>query len=117
MATGSFAGSVRPVFVPLTANLVPGEYWLGHIMSTNTASTNYSMQRVAMLSSIGAVVYTSVTQGHMEFGNTTTVANSNFMAGWGSYSASSQTTTTIPLSQISGMSQFQTYFGLFGATK
>jgi hypothetical protein len=37
--------------------------------------------------------------------------------GWGSYSSSGNTTTTFPLSNVSGMSNMQTWFNMMAASK
>lgn len=116
----SFASAVmsgiRPLMVPFATSLTPGEYWLAHIQSSSSASTNYSLQRLVTLAP-GILFYTSNTSGYAEIGSTATIASSNVMPGWGSYSASSQTSTTIPLSQISNQSQFQTWFNMMAAVK
>lgn len=107
---------VRALEIGLATTLPPGEYWLGHLQSSNSASTNFSLQRLCMLGP-GVVYFTTNTTGYAPMGSTATMASSNIQQGWGSYSASSQTSTTIPLSQISNHSQFQLWFNLLGSPK
>jgi hypothetical protein len=110
--------AVRPIFIGVGTTLTPGEYWLGHIQSTNTGSTNYSLQRIVSMNSIGLVYYsTMIGTNYAEVGNSATIGSSNIKWGIGSYSASSQTTTTIPISQISNMSNMSLYFNLDGNIK
>ncbi len=101
-------------------NMTPGEYWLGHIWSTNSGSTNMSLQRVCVMSTNAVLAMTmSATQNsYLEIGNSANLTTSNFRLGFGSYSASSQTTTAIPLSQVSIMaSNASYYFALAGQTQ
>jgi hypothetical protein len=107
---------VRPVLIPLATVLTPGEYWLGHIISSSSASSTYSLQRLLNFGGAsGFVHYSTNTEGFKRIGSTASMNSSNVMGGWGSYSASSQTTTTIPLSQISNMSNLQTWFNMMAA--
>jgi hypothetical protein len=93
---------IRPLFVPLAgSNVTPGEYWIGMIQSTTTGSTNYSLNRVAMMTTPGMLYFTGSTNSYAEIGNSVFITTSNYRPGFGSYSASTQTTTAIPLSQIS----------------
>ena len=113
-----FSG-VRPVFIPADGtNQPPGEYWYGNIQSTTTGSTNMVLQSVAFMSGGGVLYRTETTNNYMEIGNSVAITSSNWRPGFGSYSASSQTTTTIPLSQISAMaSNASLYFALAGLTR
>jgi hypothetical protein len=107
----------RPLIVPFVTSLSQGEYWLAHNMTTNTGSTNYSNQRNLLLSNSGIQNYSTGTLPYAEIGFTASNASSNIQAGWGSYSASSQTTTSIPITQISHMSNLQTWFNAMAAIK
>lgn len=109
--------NIRPLMVGIGTTLTPGEYWLAHIQSTNTGSGTYSMQRVCRPNSMGLVYHSNITAGYMEIGNSVSIASSNQKWGIGSYSASSQTTTTIPISQITNMSQSSLYFYALGQVK
>ena len=106
---------IRPINVPFNVSLTPGEYWLGIIQSTASASTNMSLQQLVSFAP-GMVVYTTATSAYADFGATST-NNSNMMQGWGSYSSSGNTTTTFPLSNVSGMSNMQTWFNMMAASK
>ena len=109
----------RPQYVPGSGTQVPpGFYWLAMVQSTSTGSTNYSLQRVAMLSSPGLLYFTATTNNYMEIGNSVAITSSNWRPGFGSYSASSNMTTAIPLTAISAMaSNASIYFALDGNTK
>jgi hypothetical protein len=106
---------IRPINVPMNVSLTPGEYWLGIIQSTNSASTSLSLQPLITFAP-GMVVYTTATSAYADFGATST-NNSNMVQGWGSYSSSGNTTTTFPLSNVSGMSNMQTWFNMMAASK
>lgn len=107
---------VIPIFVPFGTSLSPGEYFLGHIQSSASASTNQALQGV--LSVAPAMVYYSTnTAGYRELGATVTNASSNFRQGMGSYNGSANSTTTIALTAISNQSQFQLWFNMNNATK
>ena len=108
---------VRPMMIGIGTTLSPGEYWLGHIQSTNSGSGTYSMQRLCRPNSFGVVQYVSQTSGYMELGRSASIESSNYKWGIGSYSASSQTTTTLPLSQISNRSNQSIYFYILGQVK
>jgi hypothetical protein len=116
----SFASQVmsglRPILVPVNTSLTPGEYWLAHIQSSSSASTNYSLQNVASVAP-GLLYFTSNSGGYAEIGSTASIAGSNVKQGWGSYSSSGNTTTTLAMSAISGMSQMQLWFNMMAATK
>jgi len=107
---------VRPINVPFATSLSVGEYWMGHRQSSQTGSTNYSLQARVQLAP-GMVYYTTNTTGYAEIGSTVTIASNNIRQGWGSYSASSNTSTTIALSAISNMSQYALYFNLRALSK
>ena len=47
--------------------------------------------------------FTGSTNNYLELGNSVAITTSNYLHRFGSYSASSQTTTAIPLSQVSLM--------------
>jgi hypothetical protein len=114
-ASGVMSG-IRPIMVPFATSLTPGEYWLAHIFQTSSSST---VQNLAQPLRIGPLPmwYSTNTTGYAEFGSTATIANSNFMDGLGLYSASSQTSTTIPLSNISGQSQVQYWWNFMAHSK
>ena len=117
----SFASNVlsgvRPIIVPFGTSLSPGEYFLGHIQSSNSSTTNYAGFPAALSAAPGMVHYTTNTTGYAEIGGTATLAGTNFRQGLGSYSSSGNTSTTFPLSNISGMSQYQLWFNMMNATK
>lgn len=115
LASQMFSG-VRPIFCPLGTSLTPGEYWLGNIISTGSGSTNMPLQQVCIIPG-GNVGYTSNTSAYAEIGSTATIAGSNIPVGWGSYSSSGNTSTTFPMSNISNMSNNQTWFALAAWTK
>lgn len=103
---------IRPIMVGFGTTLTPGEYWLAHIQSTSSGSGTYSLQQQCIPSSVGMVNYSTQTTNYAEYGISTTIASSNLKWGIGSYSASSQTTTTIPISQISNMSNSSLFFNM-----
>jgi hypothetical protein len=108
---------VRPIQMPFnTGALAPGEYWLMHVHSTNSGSTNYSQQRLCQQNAAGFVYYTTNTSGYAEIGNTATNATSNLKWGIGSYSNAAATTTTIGLTQMTAFSNASLYFILNGQT-
>ena len=110
--------AVRPIFFPIGTTFTPGEYWYGHIQSTQTGSTNYSLQRIVSMNSIGLVYYsTMIGTNYAEVGNSATIGSSNVKWGIGSYSASQSTTSTIQISNISNMSAMSLYFNLDGNVK
>jgi hypothetical protein len=112
--------AVRPVWVPGSGtNMPPGEYWLGIIQSTQTGSTNYPLQRIAMMSNPGMLYFTaSSNNSYLEIGNSANISSSNWRLGFGSYSSSGNTTAGIAISQITSMgSNASLYFGIFGQTK
>ena len=121
--TASFGSAnmsnIRPFIIPMATTLSAGEYWLGNIQTTSTANTNYTNFSRVMQQQYGMVVFQSQTQQYLEFGNTQTIASSGLMQGWGSYSASSNTTATsgIPYTNITGNSNLQTWFNMMAATK
>jgi hypothetical protein len=120
-AAATFASQVlsgyRPVIVPFGTSLVPGEYFLGLIFSTTTGSTNYPLSRNVAMPLPGVVYYTTNTQGYLEIGGTASIASSNVKQGWGSYNGSANTTTTIPITAISNMSQYALWFNALAANK
>ena len=111
---------IRPLWIPGSGtNLPSNEYWIGLIQSTNTGSTNYSFQNIAMMTSPGMLYFTaSSNNSYLEIGNSAVISSSNWRLGFGSYSASSNTTANIPLSAITSMSSNASmYFALDGHTK
>jgi hypothetical protein len=106
----------RPIIIPFATSLSPGEYWLANIQSSNSNTTGYNHSRVVNIQQqmVGA---NFITNQYIEIGNSAVVNSSNYIPGWGSYSASSQTSTTIPLSQISPNSGMQTYFNMMAQIK
>ena len=113
-----FSG-VRPVRVPGWSNPVSnGEYWLMMQQSTATGSTNMSLQRNAVMSSPGALYFTaSSNNSYLEYGVSSNIASANWRSGFGSYSASSNTTAAIALSAITSMSSNASlYFAGVGHT-
>ena len=123
--SGSFIASfasavmsqVRPIIIPFGTSLTPGEYWLAHIQSTNSGSTNFSLQRNCYISSPGIVAYTTNVSGYAEIGSTATIASSNYRWGIGSYNGSANMTTTIALSAISAQSNYSHYFNMLCESK
>lgn len=118
--TASFLSAVmsnmRPMIIPFATSLSPGEYWLAFLQSSGTARTNMSLEAV-LRNDPGYVAYTTNTTGYAEMGNTAQISSSNVIAGWGSYSASTQTSTTIPLSNISSSSNHQIWFNAMAQVK
>ena len=108
---------VRPLLIPAGTSLSPGGYWLAHAQSSATGSTNLSLQRNLFLSSPGIVAYTTNTSGYAEIGSSATIQSSNYRWGIGSYSASSNMTTAIPLSAISAQSNYSHYFNMLCQSK
>ena len=110
---------MRPIFIPAGIDAVPGEYWFGMIQSTQTGSTNMSLQRPLLLASSGILYFTaSSNNSYLEYGNTANISSSNWRLGFGSYSASSNTTGQIPLSAFTSMSSNASmYVALDGHTK
>lgn len=111
---------IRALMVGMRTSLAPGVYWLVHIMSTSSASTNYSLQRPCMLpnANFGALLLSTNTSWHADIGNSVLLSTSGLgMPGLGYYSASSQTSTTIPWTQITNMSNYQTVFMLVGMNR
>ena len=94
-------------------------HWLGIIQSTATGSTNYPLQRVAMVTSPGMLYFTgSNNNSYLEYGNSANIASSNYCLGFGSYSATSNMTAAFPLSAITSISSNASmYFALDGHTK
>lgn len=94
---------IRPIFFPQAgSNLSAGEYWMGLIQSTNTGSTNMSLQRPLSYATQAFIAFSGSTQNsYLEYGNSVNMSTSNYRPGFGSYSASSNTTANIALSQIS----------------
>ena len=111
---------IRPIYFPQAgSNVGGGEYWLGLIQSTNTGSTNMSLQRPLSYATVGIVAFTGSTQNSfLEYGNSANLSTSNIRPGYGSYSASSNTTAAIPLSQVSILgSNASVWFAIAGRTK
>lgn len=111
---------IRPIYFPQAgSNVAGGEYWLGLIQSTNTGSTNMSLQRPLSYATQGIIAFTGSTQNSfLEYGNSNNLSTSNIRPGYGSYSASSNTTAAIPLSQVSILgSNASVWFAIAGRTK
>ena len=111
---------LRAVYVPGGGtNLPAGEWWLGIAQSTATGSTNMGiLMSCASMSDAGRMVFTNISQNYMEFGNSAAFTTSGMRPMYGSYSASSNTTSTLALSQFSSMaSNAALYFALDGRTK
>lgn len=116
----SYMSGIRPLWVPASGtNMTAGEQWIGVIQSTGTGSTgSYSMQAVAQMSTPAFLYFTASTNNFLELGSSVAITTSNWRIGFGSYSASSNTTAAIPLSQVSNMvSNASLYFALIGHTK
>jgi hypothetical protein len=109
--------SIRPIMVPFGTSLTPGEYYLGLLYSTSSASTNYALNQVVNMGLPGIIHYSTNTQGYLEIGNSVSIASSNVRQGWGSYSSSGNTTTTLALTAVSGMSQYALWFNALAASK
>lgn len=110
---------IRPIFFPQAGSNVPGgEYWLGLIQSTNTGSTNMSLQRPLSYATQAIVAFTGSTQNsYLEYGNSANLSTSNYRPGFGSYSASTNTTAAIPLSAVSILgSNASIWFAVAGKT-
>ena len=112
-----FLSGVRPFYVPMATSMGPGEYWMAHIRSTNTGTTNAAGLSGIPVQNAGIIAYTTNTSGFLEIGATQSVVSSNVVQGWGSYSSSGNTTTTIALSAISQMSNYQTWFNAMAEIK
>ena len=106
---------VRPTIFPGDGNTIgPNDYWLGVIQSSASGSTNMSLQRNAAMTP-GMLYFTGSTNPYAEIGNSVAITTSNQRLGFGSYSASSQTTTAIPLNQVSTMaSNASLWFAMAG---
>ena len=110
---------IRPVFIPQAGSAMPaGEYWLGLVQSVNTGSTNMSLQRPISYVSQGMVCFTGSAQNsYLEYGASANMSTSNYRPGFGSYSASSNTTGNIALTQISLMASNESiWFAVAGKT-
>ena len=108
---------VRPLYVQAGVDMVPGEYWIGHIQSSNSGSTNDSRIVRNAVMQPAMLYFTISTNNYMEIGNSVAITTSNFRPGFGSHSASSLTTGQIGLSQVSTMaSNASMYFALDGRT-
>lgn len=109
---------IRPTFAPGSGtDMPPGQYWLGVIQSSTTGSTGYSLQR-AVMSTAGMLYFTgSGNNSYLEMGNPNIISSSNYRLGYGSYSASGNTTAAIPLSAITSMSfNASMWFAIVGQT-
>lgn len=110
---------MRPIWVAGGGgNQSAQEYWIGVIQSTQTGSTNMSLQRPMLYASIGMLYFTaSSNNSYLEYGNSAAISSSNWRLGFGSYSASSNTTAAIGLTAITSMSSNASmYFALDGHT-
>jgi hypothetical protein len=109
---------IRPLNVPGSTQVVPpGDYWLGIMQSTNTGSTNYALQRVAMMTSPGMLYFTASSNNYAEIGNSVAFTTSNWRLGFGSYGTPGNTTTSIGLTGVSTMaSNASMYVALIGHT-
>jgi hypothetical protein len=115
--TASFASQVmsgmRPIFVPFNVSMSPGEYWLANIQSTTTGSGGGNTRIARPVFYQEALLgFSSQSNNLLQMGDTQTRQSSQWRPGWGSYNTSANTTTTVALSAISGMSNFETYFNL-----
>ena len=113
-----FSG-VRPVFFPFASTVIgPGEYWLMNIQSTTSNQTNNTrFDRLCAQMDAGMIVYQTSNQGYLRHGDTAAEATTNFKWGVGSHSASSNSTTTIALTDISSLaSNASHYFIVHGQT-
>jgi hypothetical protein len=105
---------VRPVIMAMNTTVVASaNRWLGWITSNATSSSTLSLQRLCSVQP-GMVFASSNTSWYAEFGKSALITSSNNWPGMGSYSASSQTTTTIPLTEISYQSGYVQPFMLLG---
>jgi hypothetical protein len=114
----SVMSGLRPILIPFATSLTPGEYWLAHIQSSASGTTNYNHSRVVSIQP-QLICYSTVTANIAEIGGTATLASSNIIQGWGSYSASSNTSAAsgIPHTAISPNSQLQTWFNMMAWVK
>lgn len=101
----------RPIMVPFNTTMSQGEWWLGHIRSSGSASTNYNLANVLTFTP-ALVCYNSATAPYAEIGSSVTIAGSNYVQGWGSYGTSANSTTTFAISNISNNSNIQTWFNI-----
>ena len=107
----------RMLFAPFATSLPPGEYWLGHIYSSNSGTTAYNHSRNMSVAVSFAGFQSFTNTNYLEIGSSVAFSSSNIIPGWGSYSASSQTSTTIALSAISVQGGFQTFFNMMAQVK
>ena len=110
-----YMSGIRALNFPMNTSLSPGEYWLGLIFSTSSGSASAKLQNVLSLTQF-LQVFTSNTAGFLPFGASASTNNSNVQMGWGSYSSSGNTSTTFPITNVSNMSQEQTWFNLMAWT-
>lgn len=109
--------NIRALTVPFNTTLSAGEYWFAHLASTSSGSTNLPFQNICRpLSNPQMVVFTTNTAPYAALGNTATTGNTNFVQGWGSYGTSGNTTSTIPLTNISNLSQYQLWYNMVALT-
>jgi hypothetical protein len=107
---------LRPINVVMNTSLSAGEYWLGYIQSTGSASTNQNLPVVMSLNPGFLYFSTFAATAFAALGATATTGNSNIQYGWGSYSSSGNTTTTFPISNISNQSNYQLWFNMMAQT-
>jgi hypothetical protein len=114
----AMASQVRQVMVPFATSLSPGEYWMANLVSTASATTNFGGFSNIVRINPQMIFFQPFGAGFAEIGYSATNASSGVLQGRGSYSASSQTSTTIPLSNISGLlSQAQLWFNVVAQTR
>ena len=110
-----YMSGVRPLNFPMNTALSPGEYWFGLIFSSSSGSASANLANCLSLTHF-LQVFTSNTNGFLPFGSSASTNNSNVQMGWGSYSSSGNTSTTFPITNVSNMSQEQTWFNLMAWT-
>ena len=106
---------IRPLNFPMNTLLSPGEYWLGLLFSSSSGSASAKLENVLSLTQ-QLVDFISNTAGFLPFGASASTNNSGVQVGWGSYGTSGNTSTTFPVSNVSNLSQIQTWFNLMAWT-
>jgi hypothetical protein len=112
--TQLLANAIRPVSCPINVSLMPGEYWVGFNLSTNSSSIGLSTTNLGQTISVygGANIQTALQWA--EFTNVTN-STTNMYGGMGIYSAATAATlTSIGLANIvqTGASLSQANIGL-----
>jgi hypothetical protein len=108
---------IRPFHAPgIATPVAPGEYWIGVIQSSTSSSTGLAIHRPVFPATLGQLYFTASTNNtYLEVGNSANVSTSNWRMGFGSYSASSNTTGQIALTQVStNASNASLYFAGIG---